>query len=59
MKRKQWQNVIANASPRVQHQSQIKDGTIKHVNVNIKIIARAKNIIAGILAHVVVRIASI
>ena len=39
--------------------NQIKNGIIKHVNVNVKIIAGAKNITLGVLAHVFVRIASI
>ena len=38
---------------------QIKNGIIKHVNVNIEIIIIAKMIIIGILVHVFVRIASI
>ena len=38
---------------------QIKNGIIKHVNVNIKIIVSAKKIIVGILAHVFVIIVSI
>ena len=38
---------------------QIKNGIIKHVNVNVKIIISAKNIIVGILVHVFVRIVSI
>ena len=38
---------------------QIKNGIIKYVNVNVKIIVRVKKIIIGILAHVFVRIVSI
>ena len=38
---------------------QIKNGIIKHVNVNVKVIISAKNIIVGILVHVFVRIVSI
>ena len=38
---------------------QIRNGIIKHVNVNIKIIVPAKKIIVGILAHVFVIILSI
>ena len=38
---------------------QIKNGIIKHVNVNVKIIVSAEKIIVGILAHLFVRIASI
>ena len=59
---KQWQSIFhvtANANSIVQHVIQIKNGIIKHVNVNVKIIVRAKKIIVGILAHVFVRIASI
>ena len=45
MKVKQWENifnVILNASPIVQHVIQIKNGIIKHANVSLKIIVRAK-----------------
>ena len=52
-------HVIVNVNSIVQHVIQIKNGIIKHVNVNIKIIIKAKKIIAGIPAHVLVRIASI
>ena len=38
---------------------QIKNGIIKHVNVNVKIIESAKKAIGGILAHAFVRIESI
>ena len=48
-----------NSNSTVQHVIQIKNGIIKHVNVNVKIIVSAKEIIVGILAHVFVRIASI
>ena len=41
----------------VQHLIQIKNGTIKHVNVNI--IVTAKKIIVAILGHVFARIAII
>ena len=41
------------------HVIQIKNGIMKHVNVNVKIIINVKKIKAGILAHVFVRIASI
>ena len=47
--------MILNANSKVQHVIQIKNGIIKHVNVNVKIIVSAKEIIAGILAHVFVR----
>ena len=43
----------------MKHEIQIKNGIIKHVNVNIKIIISAKKIIVGILARALVRIASI
>ena len=59
---KQPQNifhVIVNANSVVQHVIQIKNGIIKHVNVNVKCIVSAKKIIVGILAHVFVRIANI
>ena len=62
MKLKQWQNifhVIANANPIAYYKIQIKNEIIKHVNVNVKVIKSAKNIIVGIIAHVFVRIASI
>ena len=52
-------HVIVNVNSIVQHVIQIKNGITKHVNVNIKIIIKAKKIIAGIPAHVLVRIASI
>ena len=61
MKLRQWQNtlhVIANRNSRVQHVIQIKNGIIKHVNVNVKIIS-VKKIIVAILAHVFVRTVSI
>ena len=51
--------MILKASSIVQHVIQNKNGTIKHVNVNVKIIVKAKEIIAEILAHVFVRIVSI
>ena len=57
MKPKQKQNifhVIVNANSIVQYKSQIKNGVIKHVNVNVKITPGAKNIF-GILAHAFVR----
>ena len=46
MKPKQWQNifhVIVNANSIIQFVTQIKNGIIKHFNVNVKIIVRAKN----------------
>ena len=51
--------VFVNASPIVQHVIQFKNGIMKYVNVNVKVIASAKKIIVVILAHVLVRIASI
>ena len=41
------------------HVTQIKDGIIKYVDVNVKIIMSEKNIIVGILPHVFVKIVSI
>ena len=51
--------MIVNASSTVKHVIQIENGKIKHANMNVKIIVYAKKILAGILAHVFVRIASI
>ena len=48
-----------NANSIAQHVIQIKNGIIKYVNVNVKIIISATNIIVGNLAGVFVRIASI
>ena len=62
MKLKQWQNifhVIVSTNWIVKHVVQIKNGILKHVNVNIKINVSAKKIIVGILAHVFVRIVRI
>ena len=62
MKLKHWQNifhVIANANSVVQPAVQIRNGITKLVNVNVKVIAHAKKIIVGILAHEFVRTASI
>ena len=45
MKLKQWQNifhVVINPNSIVQHVVQIKNGIIKHANVNVKIIVSAK-----------------
>ena len=61
LKLKQWENifhVIVNANSIVQHAIQIKNGIIKEVNVNVKVIS-VKKIIAVILAHVFVKIANI
>ena len=55
-------NMITNgncANSIVQLAIQIKNGIIKHVNMTVKIIVRAKNIIVGILAHVFVKMVSI
>ena len=51
--------MIVNENSIVQHAIQIKNGIMKHVNVNVKIIVSAKKIIVGILAHTFVRTASI
>ena len=51
--------VIVNASSIVKNVIHLKNGIIKHVTVNVKIIASAKKIIVGILAHVFVIIANI
>ena len=51
--------VIVNANSIEQYVIKIKNGIIKHVNANVKIIVRAKKIIFGIQAHVFVRIVSI
>ena len=62
MKLKQQENifhVMVKANSIVQHVIQIKNGIIKHVNMNAKISASAKKIIVGMLAHVFVRIANI
>ena len=50
---------IVNANSIVQHVIHIKNGTMKHVNVNVKIIISAKKIIVGLLAHAFVRKVSI
>ena len=39
-----------NANSIVQHVIQIKNGINKHVNVSVKLMVSAKNIIVGILA---------
>ena len=53
--------MILNVDSIVQHVIQIKNGIIKreYVNVNVRIILRAKKITAGFLAHVFARMASI
>ena len=52
-------HVIINANSIVKHVTQTKNGIMKHVNVSAKNIVHAKKIIAGILAHVLLRIISI
>ena len=43
----------------VQYVIQIKNGIIKHVNKNVKVIVSAKRIMVEILVHVFVRMVSI
>ena len=50
--------MIVNANSTLQHVIQIKNGMIKHVNVNEKITLNAKKIIVGVLAHVFLTIES-
>ena len=55
MKLKQWQNVfhvIVNPNSIVQYVIQIKNGIIRHVSVNVKIILHAKKIIVEILTYI-------
>ena len=62
MKLKQWRNIfhmLLNTNSIVQHVIQIKNKVMKHASVNVKIIISAKKVIAGILAHVFLRIAII
>ena len=62
MKLKQWQNifyVVINANSIVQYVIQIKNGLIKHVNGNVKIIESVKKIIVGIVRYVFGRIVRI
>ena len=51
--------MIVNANSIVQYVIQIKNGIIKHVNMNVKVIVSAKKIIVGILGQVFVRLVSI
>ena len=47
MKLKQWENtflVAANVNSIVQHVVQIKNGIIKHVKVNVKIVTSTKRL---------------
>ena len=51
MKLNQRQNifhVIVNANLMVQHVTRIKNGIIKHVNVNVKIVVHAENLFVRI-----------
>ena len=43
----------------MQHVIQIKNGIMKHVNVSVKIIVRAKKTKVGIIVHGFVRMVSI
>ena len=52
-------HVIVNTNSIEQHVTQITNEIIIHVNVNVKIIVSVKKIIVVILAHTLVRIASI
>ena len=52
-------HVIVNGHSIVQHIIQITNGILINVNVSLKSVISAKKIIAGILAHVFVRIVSI
>ena len=47
--------MVVNANSIVQHVNQIKKEIIKHVKMNVKIMADAKKIIVGIPADVFVR----
>ena len=47
--------MIINANPIVQHVIPIKDGIIKHVNVNVKINVTARKVTVWIVAHTLVR----
>ena len=51
--------MIVNANSIVQYVIQIKNGIIKHVNENVKIIVLGKKITVGILVHIFVRATSI
>ena len=52
-------HAILNANSIVRHVVQIKNGIMKHSNVNLKIIVHARKIKFRILAHALVRIVSI
>ena len=51
--------MIVNANSMIQHVIQIKNWIMIKVNANVKSIARAKKLIAGIAVHVLVRIGGI
>ena len=51
-------HVVVNSNSMVQHIIQLNNRVIKHVDVNVKVLAYTKKSIVGILAHVFVRIAS-
>ena len=52
-------HMIVNANWMVQHVIQVKNRIMVNVNASIKSIARAKNIIVGILEHLFVRVLAI
>ena len=59
MKLKQWHNIFhvtVNANSIIQHVIQNEKRITKHVNVSVKTIVSAEKTIAGILAHIFVRI---
>ena len=43
----------------MQHVSQNKNGVIKHVSMNVKVIVSVKKIVVGILAHVFAKMVSV
>ena len=51
--------MIVNTNSIVQHVIQNKNGVIKHVSVNIKVVISVKKTIHGIVAHVFVEMKSI
>ena len=51
--------MTVNANTIVQHVIPIKNGMVINVNVNVKTIVSAKEIVVGILAHALVKTASI
>ena len=52
-------HLIVNGNSIVQHIIQITNGILINLNLSLKSVISAKKIIAGILAHVFVRIVSI